>query len=139
MKKVILCIFGSRKLPNISAAVEAIEQGLIDLGIKTDDIRYVLSGGADGADTLGEDWAFEAEIVCRVDRARWDEIDVEGAVIKQGKYGPYNSVAGFWRNQRMAERATHFIALRKKGRSSGTDDMIRRVQSLNKPLSIHLL
>lgn len=85
------------------------------------DIAVVLSGHARGADRLGEDWARARKVPLEVYPARWDE---------EGK------VAGFRRNQRMADKADALIALW-DGESRGTLDMIRRAKG--RGLYIHVV
>lgn len=68
----------------------------------------ILSGGATGADALGERWAKEHNIPCMVFPADWQE---------------YGKKAGYLRNKEMAENATHLIAFY-DGASRGTRMMI---------------
>lgn len=75
-----------------------------------DDTITVISGGAKGADSLGERWAAEALLELVVVKAEWD---------KHGK------AAGPKRNQQMAELGTHLLAFW-DGQSKGTRDMIDR-------------
>lgn len=68
----------------------------------------VISGGARGADRLGEVWARENGVGCEVVRAQWDT---------------YGKSAGYKRNQQMATMADALIALW-DGESRGTKHMI---------------
>lgn len=68
----------------------------------------VISGGALGADKLGENWAKTNSIPCEIYPADWD---------KHGKS------AGYKRNQEMAEKAEALIAIW-DGESRGTKHMI---------------
>lgn len=72
----------------------------------------IVSGGASGADALGELYALERGLKKEVFRARWSEL---------GKG------AGPARNQEMAEHATHAVCFW-DGRSRGTKDMISRAK-----------
>ena len=72
------------------------------------DITIVVSGGAPGVDTLGEQYADEMNIPVHVYEADWD---------KHGR------AAGPIRNRKMAENAEALIALW-DGKSKGTKNMI---------------
>lgn len=73
-----------------------------------DGIDEVVSGGARGADLLGERWANEHDIPIRRFHAQWDK---------------YGKRAGYLRNKEMAEYATHLVAFW-DGKSKGTRHMI---------------
>ena len=71
-------------------------------------ITQVISGGARGADTLGEKWARQHSVPLTVIRANWD---ADGAS------------AGYIRNTRMADKAETVI-LFWDGNSKGTRHML---------------
>lgn len=89
----------------------------------------IVSGGADGADSLGETFAGEFGLNLVVMNADWNDITAEGAIVKENKYGKYNAKAGSDRNKKMAEYAKEskeagvLIAF-SKNNSSGTKNMI---------------
>ena len=85
-----------------------------------DDISIV-SGGARGADRLGENYAIEKGLKLVMFPADW---------INEGKQ------AGYLRNERMAEYATHLIAFW-DGKSRGTLDMINKAKQ--KGLKIRII
>lgn len=89
----------------------------------------VFCGKARGADSLGEDYATERGIRVKPFPADWDDITVEGAVIKTTRAGKkYNARAGILRNQEMLDAgATHLVAYW-DGKSKGTSDMISRAK-----------
>jgi len=68
----------------------------------------VVSGGARGADTLGERWARERGTALKLFPAQWDTL---------GKS------AGYRRNEEMAQYATHLVAFWDR-KSRGTAHMI---------------
>jgi len=89
-------------------------------------VTEIVSGCADGPDTLGEQWALENGIKVEPFEADWNDITVPNALIKTNKWGKqYNARAGFQRNERMAEYGDVLIAIW-DGKSSGTKDMIDR-------------
>lgn len=64
----------------------------------------VVNGGARGADKLSSQWAESRGIRCHEEKAKWDDIDVEGAVIRYHPGGKaYNAAAGAIRNQKMVD------------------------------------
>jgi hypothetical protein len=75
-------------------------------------ITSIISGGARGADRLGEQWAWRHGIPLEVFPADWD---------KWGKS------AGYIRNEQMANKAEALIALW-DGESLGTAHMIRQAE-----------
>lgn len=77
----------------------------------------IISGGARGADALGERFAKELNIPVEVFPADWDL---------------HGKAAGPIRNQQMAEYADYLIAFR-KNESKGTTNMINCMKKLNKP------
>ena len=83
-------------------------------------ISEIVSGKAAGADSLGEHWANENEIHVEPFPADWDH---------------YGNGAGPVRNKQMAEYADALIAFW-DGESSGTEDMIKQMESLNKPVKV---
>lgn len=137
IESIILCVFGSRSLTNNVIVHAAIERGIRALDLNMADIKYVVDGGAKGVDNQAHYWARKHKLNTERRFADWDDVEAPGAVIRRGPYGLYNAVAGHWRNQAMAEEATHFIGLRAAGgKSTGTDDMADRVRALGKPLHL---
>lgn len=94
-------IAGSRSIKDI----EDIMMAVFNSQIKP---TVVLSGGASGADSLGEDWALKSDIPLEIYPADWEH---------NGK------AAGYIRNQEMAENADALIAIW-DGMSKGTKHMI---------------
>ena len=90
----------------------------------------VVCGEAKGADAFGKQMAVELGIAVISFPAKWDDI-VNGHVkIKTNYYGKvYNALAGFNRNQEMAEHADVLFAF---PGGSGTQDMISRMVSQGK-------
>jgi len=100
-------------------------------------ITQVVSGVAKGGDTLGENWAKLNRIRIKQFKADWNDITAPGAVIKVGKFGPYNAKAGFDRNQLMADYAEGLIALQPNGETGGTSDMIDRARKRGIPVFVY--
>ena len=65
-------------------------------------ISAVIQGGADGADLLCAQWAWDRSIPVGTFNAKWEDIDRPGAVIKTRRDGTkYGALAGLHRNERM--------------------------------------
>lgn len=84
-------------------------------------ITEVVSGGARGVDSLGEQFAKENGIDLVIFPANWNK---------------YFKSAGYIRNQRMANYADQLIAIW-DGESKGTKHMIDIMEALGKPVFIY--
>lgn len=115
MSKVIIA--GSRTITDYTIVADAIEEADFE-------ISEVVSGKADGVDSLGEKWAKE------------NNTPVKDIGYKQflDEYPP--NIAPIIRNERMAEYADCAIIIW-NGKSSGTEDMIETAEEYD--LDIHLV
>ena len=91
----------------------------------------MIHGGASGADALAGDWAddraaegFPTPIEFP---AFWKDVAVPGAVVREGRNGPYNLIAGFQRNQRIVDEGAVDLLVAFPG-GGGTADMIERAR-----------
>lgn len=89
---------------------------------KTNTITEIVSGGARGADAMGEQYAVEYNIPLKIYPADWE---------KHGR------AAGPIRNRHMAEYGDQLIAIW-DGKSRGTKNMIDNMHKLGKPVYIIL-
>jgi len=112
--KVIIA--GCRWIENYDIVCEAIE----DSGFT---VTEVVSGTANGVDTLGENWAEAHDIPIKHFPANWKNLKVKGAVIRKNRYGKYNAAAGHVRNEQMAEYGDALVAIWDQ-KSRGTANMI---------------
>ena len=84
----------------------------------------VVSGTCRGYDLLSERWAKRNRVEIVRFPANWDDIDVQGAVVKYNRQGKaYNAVAGHQRNRKMADYSDCLVAFW-DSKSSGTQNMI---------------
>lgn len=90
-------------------------------------ITFLINGGASGADTLSTLWALDNQIPFKEFKAKWKDLEAPGAVIKHGRFGPYNAMAGFDRNQKMIDEGEPEYAIAFPG-GDGTADMIERIK-----------
>ncbi len=87
-------------------------------------VTHIIHGCCSGADDQGRIWAGYQPGVKHVPfEADWKNLDVPGAVIRIGKYGPYNAAAGPQRNQRMIDEGKPDLVVAFPG-GSGTKSMI---------------
>lgn len=114
--KVVIC--GPRDYFDYDTVCKAIDASGFE-------ITEVVSGGATGVDSLGERWSKERlRKDAKVFDAEWDDITVKGAVVAVNKWGrKYNKMAGFMRNEEMAEYCDAVIAI--DTGSPGTGHMIK--------------
>jgi predicted Rossmann fold nucleotide-binding protein DprA/Smf involved in DNA uptake len=115
--KVRICIAGSRDFNNFDYAEEVI-QCFSDSHpeIKQDDV-IIVSGGARGADKIGEQLAHKFGLGLDIYPAKWDL---------------YGKSAGYKRNREMAEISDYVFCFW-DGKSKGTKHMIDLCKSLGKP------
>jgi len=93
------------------------------------DEMCVLSGTAEGADALGEQWAKARGIPVAPFPARWDAVDGPHVVIRHRNGRAYDALAGHKRNAQMAACATHAV-LFWDGKSRGTQNMLTLCEDL---------
>jgi glycerophosphoryl diester phosphodiesterase len=83
----------------------------------------IVSGGAKGADALGEQYAVLHNIKVKIIKAKWYDMS-EPCVVKYKGNQKYNALAGHLRNKKMAKFANALVAFW-DGISPGTKDMIQ--------------
>ncbi len=114
-------IAGGRNYKFTDADVEFLNKMAKELPI-----TEVVSGLATGADEEGKYWAEAKSIPVTGFRAAWERWGVPDAVIGIRQNGmKYNKLAGFWRNQQMADYAEVLIAF---PGGNGTADMVARAE-----------
>jgi hypothetical protein len=122
---MVVAIIGSRKFFNYTL----LKEKMAELNFL---VTKVVSGGAGGADTLGENWAKESGIAFQGFPAKWDDLEVEGAVIKTNKFGKkYNANAGFKRNKDIVDAADVVVAFWDFS-SKGTRDSLTYAHKIKK-------
>jgi hypothetical protein len=108
-----LAIVGSRSFNDVKLLHEILDK-------HKDAITLVISGGAVGADLLGEEWAKKHNIPVKIFYPDWK---------KHGKS------AGMIRNKLIIEECDRCIAFW-DGKSNGTKNSISICKKLNKPFKI---
>lgn len=115
---VKVIIAGGRDFDNYELLKQFCDEKLKDY----DDIEIV-SGTAKGADKLGELYAKEKGYPIKPFPAKWKEVEGYFPIsIGENQYGKYNKLAGFNRNNDMADEADILVAL---PGGNGTAHMIK--------------
>jgi predicted Rossmann-fold nucleotide-binding protein len=128
--KMKVIIAGDRKFTDRKVVEKAIKASKFE-------ITEVVSGCAPGVDTVGKEWAKDNKIPVKKFPADWDNIDREGAFVKERvnpwtkKKEKYDAHAGFFRNEQMAMYADALIAVQYNGATSGTQNMIKLAENNN--------
>lgn len=122
--KLKVIIAGGRKFKN-----KAVFNAVIDKILPDHKSIEIVTGMADGADMLGYYFALNNYIKVHEYPAKWDDIETEEpCVVKYNSFGkPYNSLAGYNRNEKMAEVGDILVAFWDM-KSTGTKDMIDRAR-----------
>ena len=120
-------------------------RGFADYGIVKDyldrlnamrDITVIISGGAQGADSLGERWADENRVAKRVYEAKWRDLTHQDTLVKVNSSGyRYDARAGFRRNRDIVDAADVILAFWNMS-SPGTGDSIGYAKKTRKPIKI---
>jgi len=135
-----IAIVGSREFSDKKFAQRVIMKELL-FAIPTEDEDKdqptLVSGGAKGIDALAEKEADKLRIDKSIYRAKWKDLSHPDAVIKTGKYGKYDAMAGFRRNQLIVDKADKVVAFW-NGKSNGTKDTIDRAVRAGKPIDIYI-
>lgn len=119
-------VVGSRNFSNFRLLTEVLDRYNIGL---------IISGAADGADTLAVDYAKAKGIPYIEHPAAWDDLSAEPCVVKTNKAGKkYNALAGYNRNQDIVNDSDIIIAF--TNGSSGTADTIKRAKEKGIPIQI---
>jgi len=99
---------------------------------------FLTGRGKAGVDALLYNWVQEHGYHWAEFYPNWNDVEVEGAVVKYRDGKPYNCIAGFWRDEEMAEVCTHGVTFY-DGVQSSTRDMIDRVTGGGNPCAIYLV
>jgi len=116
MSQIKLAIVGSRNMSDENLFNIGINKAIESWGC----VSCVISGGARGADTLGEEWACEQGIPAKIFKPNWKK---------------YGKSAGILRNSDIIAESTHILAFPSHS-GKGTQNSISRAQKQNKPVLI---
>ena len=130
--RVMIC--GSRTFNDYTLLKEKVTNALVSRGIsrKKDFNIVVVSGGAYGADKLGERFAKEYGLHIETHIPLWNDLTKEPCRIKINKYGePYNCLAGLNRNKDMVI-VSDLVIMFHDGESKGTLNDLDLCKKYNK-------
>lgn len=128
--KVLVC--GGRNYSNMRCVHRVLRK--LD-SFKT--IDTIVHGDASGADNHGKTWALANSRKTIPYPAKWDDLTTPGAVVRVGKYGPYNVMAGFQRNLLMVTKERPDLVVAFPG-GTGTANMVKLARELKIPvMEIH--
>ena len=121
MTQLKLIIAGGRDFMDLKRVMQAMNK-LFNEGGELSHVTHleIVSGGARGADRMGELLALENNLKLTVFPADWDR---------------YGKRAGYMRNQQMAQYADALLAFW-DGESKGTQHMVNIMQAIPKPTYI---
>lgn len=125
MKSLRIIVAGSRGFTDHTFIYRKLDHLTRNL-----DEVVVLSGLCENsADMISIDWAEERGWLWESYPAKWEEVDVPGAVVRYRSNGvPYNVLAGHWRNEVMAGKAGAAVIFIKND-SRGSLDMLSRAEA----------
>jgi len=124
-----LIIAGSRTFDNMLTIED------IDIAIKKFKLKptLILCGKCNGPDEMGNVWGEARGVERKYFDPKWDDVE-NCKTVKINKWGkPYNYMAGFQRNQEMADEADALLVFW-DGESSGSKDMIDRASKKGIPI-----
>lgn len=120
-----LAIIGSTSFDDYDLVCKTVKEHGFDL-------ELIVSGGAKGADSLGEKYADDNDIPKKIFPAEWDNLEAVPCKIKTNKRGQkYNALAGFNRNKLIVDASDMVLAFW-DGESPGTEDSIEYAQEKRK-------
>jgi len=136
-----LIIAGSRSI----TSYDTVKRAIIESGLwaKHKKSIEVVSGKADGVDTLGEEFAKKNGLQIHSFPAKWDDIEAPGAVVRTRRDGKkFNLLAGIWRNHEMGDFADEALIVwsgitEGPNKSTGSLDMATYMAELGKPSYLH--
>lgn len=112
--KMKVIIAGSRSITDYDLLCAVIKESGYE-------ITEVISGGAKGVDTLGEMYARSNDIKLTIFEADWKSLGLRAGPVRNGTMRDYgDALIALW-----------------DGNSSGTKDMIKKMQSAKKPFFLH--
>lgn len=129
--KNICVVFGSRKYKDYETFESCLKGFIEDHHFNQENTVFVSGMAYDGPDAFIVRWCKENGWRWFECPAKWDDLDAPGARIKTNASGKqYNAMAGFTRNQEMANFSNYGLGFW-DGHSPGTKDMVERCGEKN--------
>lgn len=138
-----IVVSGTRGFDDEKVFDENVRKYLKDLGIAGDEnkhrVCFIAGEVRAGAGIMIEAWCAEHGYAFIKFKPAWNDIDVEGAVVRDnGRGKQYNALAGYWCNEEMAEVANYLITFY-DGVSSDTQDLMTRMTDKHNPCRVILV
>lgn len=128
---MIVAIIGSRSFKNNDK-----NYSILKTHLEGEDITCIVSGGAEGADSLANRYAIDKKITIKIFLPNWEYIKHPEARVKLNQWGKlYDSNAGFRRNTDIINAAEKVIIFW-DGYSKGTLDSMKKAKILNKKIKL---
>jgi len=126
-----LLIAGSRSITDVGFIYRTLNKLILP---KRNLIECIVDGMApEGVDDIAFRWAIENNFKVDENPADWNDLTVPICKIKTRNGKEYNCLAGFNRNQVMAEKSTHAIIIndirKSKTGTPGSNDMVKRAKN----------
>lgn len=125
-----LIIFGDSQINNLKVVEEALNSFNIDIS----KIKEVAVDTDKGMDVLGSDLARKHKLKKREFKIDWKNIDVPNAVIKENKFGKYNSAAAGMKDQQIADYVDICLVLSVNGDESHTSSCLYKIKKAEKTI-----
>ena len=126
---MIIAIIGGREFDDYQLLKKTLEP-------YKSKITDIVSGGARGADKLGDKWSRQFLNKKAIEfLAEWDNLDDPCLIKRNDKGELYNSLAGFKRNKDIVKKCDALIAFW-DGKSTGTKDSLDYAKKIKKPVKI---
>jgi len=123
-----IAVIGSRNFKDYDLLKSILDQ--------EEDITEIISGGADGADSMAAKYAKENNINLVEFKADWNDLSHPDAIIKKHADGrEYDAMAGIRRNTIIIEACDKVIAFHQDA-SKGTEDSLMKAKKFNKKIKV---
>lgn len=137
-----IVVFGTRGFDDAILFDHCLKKFLRDQHLDAEEVKaqivFLTGMTPNTPEILAYAWAKKHDYSWSEFHPDWDEVEIEGAVVRYREGRPYNAIAGFWRDEEMAEVCTHGVSFY-DGVSSGTQDMIDRVANQGNPCATYLV
>ena len=101
-------------------------------------IKNVIHSNSKGIDAFLKKWAKENKIPTKEVTIEWNNLTAKGAVVKEGKFGKYNSNAAKDKDKKIAEKIDCLIVI-KSSQTKYSNSIIKLVEKANKQCIDHLM
>ena len=126
----VLAVIGSRLFKDKELGYNVIDKIISE----NPTIDTIVSGGAKGADTIGEDYAKDHGLKFILHKVNWKDLETPPLKIMYNSSGAFNMFAGKLRNSLIVKDADIVVAF--TNGSSGTKDSISKAKKKGIPVLV---